>query len=91
MTRSSAPSADVADRFQQLGGNQGHGFGIIQQQFARAALPRQFAGRGDQQLVNFSRREMYGERVAEEPRCNNPGVMPSGSLWFSEASKLDAR
>src|SRR5262249_6141931 len=50
----------VANQFEDLRGDQRHGFRMIQLETAAAALTRELAGREDEQLVDFPRREVHG-------------------------------
>src|SRR5580765_4702261 len=50
----------VADQLEDLGGDQSDRFGMIELESAGAAFARQLAGRKNQQLVDFSRRQMHG-------------------------------
>ena len=49
----------VANHLQDLRGDEGDRFRMIELQAARAAFARQLARRKNQQLVDFTRREMH--------------------------------
>ena len=65
----SATDPAVADHLEDLRGDERHRFGMIQLQAARAPLAREFAGRKDQQLVDFARSEMHGAASYASSAC----------------------
>ena len=87
----------VTNHLQDLRRDERHRFRMIQLQAPRPALAREFAGRKNQQLVDFAWREMHGSRsYASLPRrskycvCRRKCRMPPNLTLFCQAAAAAA-
>src|SRR4051812_22638603 len=72
----------VANELEDLRGDERDRLGMIQLEAAAATLPRQLAGRKDQQLVDFARRQVHARLRKRESYCGIIRSMKTPTYLF---------